>query len=80
MRHRNSSRRPRQWFRASAAVACLDLSQCFLIQNRLPSRDRRRTAAEVLALPPWQPAHATGGALRNVFGAPPSVGDPDAGG
>ncbi len=42
--------------------------------------DRRRTAAEVLALPPWQPAHATGGALRNVFGAPPSVADPDAGG
>ena len=30
MRHRNSSRRPRQWFRASAAVACLDLGQCFL--------------------------------------------------
>jgi hypothetical protein len=30
MRYRNSSRRPRQWFRANARVTCLDLSQCSL--------------------------------------------------
>jgi phosphatidylglycerol:prolipoprotein diacylglycerol transferase len=40
--------------------------------------DRRRVAAEALALPPWQPVHATGGTLRNVFGASPPAAGPDA--